>query len=157
MTRREIAPLQDDNLELAYDVDYAGEPLSSDADKPAADGALVIRLSCMRWLQEAGYPVEDITDIHQNVSVKADGEDSAHLVCKIETLSRPLPEADAAADGYTFWACSCPGFHYHRFPSLDEGESIEGVGECTHIETVRQSNRDVAGEGQAELGVVGDD
>ncbi len=157
MTRREIASLEDDCLELAYDVDYAGTPLSNDADKPAADGALILRLDCMRWMQEAAYPVENIMDVHTNVSVKHDDEDSAHVVCRIETLSRPLPEADAAADNYEFWACSCPGFHYHRFPKFDEGESIEAVGECTHIEAVRRSRREVAGEGQAQLGGVGDD
>lgn len=157
MTRRETAPLTDDHLELAYDVEYAGKPLSNDADKPAADGALVLRLACMRWLQEANYPVENITDIHQNVSVKRDGEDAAHVVCRIETLSRPIEDADVVEDGYEFWACSCKGFHYHKFPRLDEGESIESVGECTHIESVRRSCRGVAGRGQETLGRASDD
>lgn len=143
MTSRRVAPLKDDCLQIEYNPQRPGQTEYS-------DGALIARLDCMDWLQKAGYPVDDFTELHTGVSVKTDSDDSGYLVGRIETLSKPVEDADVAVDQYSFWACSCPGFHYHRFPDLDS-ESIEGVGECAHVERVRRKVRESAGEGQETI------
>lgn len=125
MTRRCTAELNDQCLDVRYDTELSGG---------------VVTLECFGWLRDAGYPVEAMTDVQTAVSIKDDADDDGYLVACIETLAKPTEEADVVEDTFKFWACSCPGFHYHAFPDLDAA-SITTVGECSHVEKVKRKHR----------------
>ena len=131
VTSRRVAELTTKCLTFEYDPQRPGQ-------YEYADGAIIARLDCMDWLQKAGYPVDAFEDVHAGVTVKADSEGSSYLVGRLETLTKPTEDADVAVDQHEFWACSCPDFHFRQFPDLEEGESIEGVGECPHVKAVRE-------------------
>lgn len=126
MTNRRTADLNDQCIAIRYDRELT---------------ALVAQPTCLAWLRNAGYPVENVADVQTAVSVKADDDDDGYLVARVETLSRPTEEADAAEDGFEFWACSCPGFHYHAFPDDLDEEFITTVGECSHVTKVKRKRR----------------
>lgn len=136
MASRRVAELTQTCLTLEYDPQRPGQ-------YEYADGAIIARLECMDWLQRAGYPVDDFTDVHAGVTVKQDDEDSSYLVGRLETLKRPTEQADVAVDQYEFWACSCPDFHYRQFPDLDADEGIESVGECPHVVSVAEGQETI--------------
>ncbi|SIS00054.1 hypothetical protein SAMN05421858_5091 [Haladaptatus litoreus] len=129
------ADLRDDCLDVRYD---------------AEQSAMVVQPEFVTWMQEAGYPVESL-EMEESVSVKPGEDNSGNLLFVVETLSRPVDEADAVADSFTFLGCSCPGFGYHRFPALDDGEPITAVGECSHVEAWRKRRRDERDDGQQPL------
>lgn len=105
-------------------------------------GAVVVYPDFVKWLREAGFPIEDLSQMEMSVSEKSGGDNSAHLLFEVETLKRPVDEADAVEDEFSFRACSCPDFHFRKFPRVDEGESITSVGECSHIEAWRKRQRE---------------
>lgn len=130
------AALDDDLLSIEYD-----RELSS----------LIVQPEFVNWMLDAGYAVENLSQLNESVSLKPGDDNSAHLLFNVETMSKPTEDADAVEDQFSFLACSCPGFHYHRFPDLSEGEPITAVGECSHIEKWRKRRRDSRDDGQAAL------
>lgn len=127
MSSRRVAELDDECLVVDHD--------------PMADPYSVqVRPMVFEWLRDAGYPVEDVLTVYTNVSLKTEGN-SGYLVMEIETMDKPVDEADATEDRTTMWVCSCPGYHYHRSPDFQNGEKPSDSGECSHIEKVRKKER----------------
>lgn len=133
------AEFRNDCLETIYDPEQS---------------AIVVQPDFVTWIRDAGYPVEDL-HMEESVSVKPGDDNTGNLLFEVKTLSKPTEDADAVADCFTFLGCSCPGFHYHRFPKLGDGEPITTVGECSHIEAWRKRRRDERADGQAALSEVG--
>lgn len=131
-----VAPLSDQCLRVSHD--------------PTSDEfAINLVPECFEWLRDSGHPIEGINTVYNAVSLKEDGN-TGYVVCEVETLEYPLDMADAAEDKTSLWVCSCPGFHYHRFPDLSENERPSQAGSCKHIERVKRKER-VAVEGQDTL------
>jgi len=143
MSRRRVARLADECLSVTH------EPTSDPY-------AVQVRPECFEWMRDAGHPVESIENVYNGVSVKERQDNAGYLVMEIETLEYPIDIADAAEDGVTLWVCSCPDYHYRRFPNLSDGERPSEAGECSHIEKVRRKERKATEpeEGQADLGEV---
>jgi len=55
-------------------------------------------LDVLSYLKTNGYPIDDTLEGHAVVSVKNQSENTGHLVLKIQTLTKPIDEADAIED-----------------------------------------------------------
>lgn len=120
MNRRRAAKLDDTCLTIEWDREE-----------------LTVIPECFSWMRDAGYPVEGITAVHNSVSVKDGKENTGYLVIEIETLRKPVDEADAVADKIDLLVCTCPGFHYSHFADLD-AEPITNTGNCPHTLALEQ-------------------
>jgi len=58
-------------------------------------------LDVSSYLKTSGYPIDDIIEAYAVVSVKNQSENTGHIVLKIQTLSKPIDEADAVEDQTT--------------------------------------------------------
>ncbi len=143
MSSRRVAELDDECLVVEHD--------------PQSDPyAVQVRPMYFEWLRDAGHPVEDVTTVYNNVSLKTEGN-SGYLVMEIVTLDFPLDIADATADQTKQWVCSCADFHYRKSPDLQDGERPSDSGTCAHIDRVKKKERQaVDDDSQASLGEVGD-
>lgn len=97
-----------------------------------------------------GYPIESIVEAHTAIHKKPDDEDTSHVVLKVETLSKPLDEADVAADTIQKYACDCKGFEYHYSTDLAENRIAEW-GVCPHIESVDPTIKAKSDDAQTSL------
>jgi len=100
-------------------------------------------------MRDNGYPVDQIVETH---TVKREDSETAHLVLKIETLSKPPthPDSDVVADTMTLWVCDCWAW---RGSSADvsEGQPLTECGTCPHTEAVDKSVRAANDESQEQL------
>jgi hypothetical protein len=109
-----------------------------------------IELDVWSYFYENGYPVEEIVEAHSIVHEKVDEENTAHIVLKIKTLSKPLDKADVAVDQTEMYCCDCGRFQYHENADLEE-QLITEWGHCHHIESVDKSLKAESDSNQREL------
>lgn len=101
------------------------------------------------WVDN-GYPVNGLVEAHTAVSRKKDSDDTGHIVMKIETLERPLSEADVVKDQTTEWVCSCPAYQYHCNVDLTNKRLSEWR-PCKHIKAIAKAEKAKADENQRSL------
>jgi len=107
-------------------------------------------IDVVSYLSTHGYPIDDILEAHAVVSVKTETENSGHLVLKVQTLSKPIDEADAVNDQMTQWLCDCRDFQFNRSVDLDE-RKLREWGSCKHIQEVSKSQRAAEDRNQLSL------
>lgn len=112
--------------------------------------SLCVNLDVFSYFYEFGYPVDEILEAHSAVNVKTDDENTGHLVVRIQTLSKPIDQADAAVDQIEKWACDCGSYQYHVSVDLEE-QSITDWGHCKHVKAVDPSVRAKNDPDQSEL------
>jgi hypothetical protein len=110
-----------------------------------------IELQTFAYLQTHGYPINEIREAYAVVSEKADADDTGHIVLQVQTLSKPMGEADAVADRTTEWVCDCRDYQYNQSVDLAE-RALSAWGSCKHIKEVSKSEKAVADERQSQLG-----
>jgi len=99
----------------------------------------VLELDVFSYFYDHGFPVESIEEAHAVVNEKAEKENTAHLVVKIETLRKPLDIADLAIDGgFKMFACDCRAYQFHHSVDLED-KNITNWGECKHIDEVKSA------------------
>lgn len=113
---------------------------SDSRDKP-------IELDLFSYWADHGYPVESIEEAHAVVNEKSEGENTAHIVVKIETLSKPLELADVAADQMTMWACDCKDYQFNQGVDLSE-RTLDEWGSCKHVQAVSKVEKAKADSNQ---------
>lgn len=111
-----------------------------------------IRLEVFSYLNTHGYPVDEIVEAHSAVSMKKDPrkEDTGHIVLKIQTLEKPLGQADAVADQTTEWVCDCKDYKFTRSVDL-ESRALAEWEPCKHIKEVSKSEKARTDERQNQL------
>lgn len=114
-----------------------------DTDKP-------VWLDVWNYWNSNGYPVESIVEAHTAVHKKTDDEDTAHVVLKVETLSKPIDEADVAVDTIEVYCCDCKGYQFHYSTDLEDNR-IASWGVCPHIEAVDPTIKAAKDENQTSL------
>lgn len=92
-------------------------------------------LDVFNYWVDNGYPIDSLLGAHSVVHKKQDSEDTAHVVLKVQTLSKPKDMADIVADETTMYACDCKGYQYHYSVDLDE-KRLPDWGYCPHIDAV---------------------
>jgi len=95
-------------------------------------------LDVFNYLRTNGYPIDDILEGHAVVSVKRQAENTGHLVLKIQTLSKPIDEADAIEDQTTEWVCDCKDYQFNQSVDLEK-KRLANWGMCKHIRGVNKS------------------
>jgi len=107
-------------------------------------------IDVVSYLSTHGYPIDDILEAYAVVSVKTEAENAGHLVIKVQTLSKPIDEADAVDDQMVQWLCDCRDFQFNR--SVDLGErKLREWGSCKHIQEVSKSQRAAEDRNQLSL------
>jgi hypothetical protein len=101
------------------------------------------------WIDN-GYPVNGVVEAHTVVSRKEEAEDTGHIVMQVETLERPLSEADVVEDQTTEWCCSCPAYQYHCNVDL-ENKRLSEWRSCKHIKSIAKAEKAKADDNQREL------
>jgi len=114
-----------------------------DTDKP-------VWFDVWNYWNAHGYPIESIKEAHSVVHEKPNGENTAHVVVKVETLNKPLNRADVAVDTIDLWACDCGRFQFHESVDLEDYKLPEW-GNCHHIEACEKSVRAANDEQQETL------
>lgn len=114
------------------------------------EGEKLLELDVWSYWYNNGFPVEEILEAYSVVHEKPHDEDTAHIVVKVETLSRPIDEADIVADSTTVWACDCGRFAYHENVDLED-TSVTEWGHCHHIESCEKSIKAQNDENQRRL------
>jgi len=107
-------------------------------------------IDVVSYLSTHGYPIDDILEAYAVVSVKTEAENSGHLVLKVQTLSKPIDEADAVDDQMIQWLCDCRDFQFNRSVDLDE-RKLREWGSCKHIQEVSKSQRAAEDRNQLSL------
>jgi len=74
-------------------------------------------LDVTSYLRTNGYPINDMIAAYAVVSAKNQTKDTGHLVLKIQTLSKPIDEADAIKDQTIKWICILSWFGLHAYGS----------------------------------------
>jgi hypothetical protein len=100
----------------------------------------MVPLEVLSYWTDNGYPVNDIVEAHTVVSHKQEKEADGYLVLKVETLERPLSEADVVEDQTTEWVCSCPAFSFHHNVDLENRRLAEWE-PCKHCRKVMDKSR----------------
>jgi len=95
-------------------------------------------LDVTSYLRTNGYPIDDIIEAYAVVSVKNQSENTGHLVLKIQTLSKPIDEADAVQDQTTKWICDCKDYQFNQSVDLEK-KRLADWGTCKHIREVNKS------------------
>jgi hypothetical protein len=107
-------------------------------------------IDVVSYLSTHGYPIDDILEAYAVVSVKTETENSGHLVLKVQTLSKPIDEADAIDDQMIQWLCDCRDFQFNQSVDLDE-RKLREWGSCKHIQEVSKSQRAAEDRNQLSL------
>ena len=107
-------------------------------------------IDVVSYLSTHGYPIDDILEAHAVVSVKTEAENAGHLVIKVQTLSKPIDEADAVDDQMIQWLCDCRDFQFNRSVDLEE-RKLREWGSCKHIQEVSKSQRAAEDRNQLSL------
>lgn len=90
----------------------------------------------------------EITETWISGTIKPGDDDSAHVVAVVQHLTAPIDEVDLVdAERRETHICSCPGFYYHKY---DEDVGAK-VGDCRHVERVKQERRVNLPDEQATL------
>jgi len=116
-----------------------------------ADGRIVAEPSFVGYLREHGYPIDGVSDM---TTVKRPDSDTAHLVCKVETLKHPTthPDCDAVADTLTLPVCDCWSYR-SATPDVGDGETLAGATpSCPHTTAAYRTERAANDEQQDTLG-----
>jgi hypothetical protein len=108
-----------------------------------------IEIEVFSYLYDNGYPVDDIEEAHAVVSEKKE-ENTGHIVLRIQTLTKPLNEADATTDQTTKWVCDCKAFQFHHSVDLEE-RYLSEWDSCKHINAVSKVKKAQADENQDTL------
>jgi len=95
-------------------------------------------LDVCSYIKTNGYPVDDILEAYAVISVKKHTDNSGHLVLKIQTLSKPIDQADAVADQTVKWICDCKDYQFNKWVDLEKKE-LADWGSCKHIREVSKS------------------
>ena len=95
-------------------------------------------LDVSSYLKTDGYPIDDIIEAYAVVSVKNQSENTGHLVLKIQTLTKPIDEADAVEDQTTKWICDCKDYQFNKWVDLEK-KRLADWGTCKHIREVSKS------------------
>lgn len=114
------------------------------ADDPNDGLQLNIQTKSMSWLNENGFP----TDVVGGYSVISDS-DSGYLVLEVETLQKPIKQADAVEDETTIYVCTCPHFRYRCVP--DEITNLKQIQSCKHILKAVRTEQAVNDDSQQTL------
>jgi hypothetical protein len=109
-----------------------------------------IELEVWNYWAEHGYPVESIIEAYSAVHSKVDDKDTAHVVLKVETLSKPLDKADVAVDQTEIYCCDCKGYQYHYSVDLEDSSVVEWDS-CPHIEAIDKTVKAQADDQQDTL------
>ena len=107
-------------------------------------------IDVVSYLSTHGYPIDDILEAHAVVSVRTEAENAGHLVIKVQTLSKPIDEADAVDDQMIQWLCDCRDFQFNRSVDLEE-RKLREWGSCKHIQEVSKSQRAAEDRNQLSL------
>jgi len=107
-------------------------------------------IDVVSYLSTHGYPIDDILEAYAVVSVKTETENSGHLVIKVQTLSKPINEADAVDDQMIQWLCDCRDFQFNRSVDLEK-KRLADWGRCKHIREVNKSAKAEADNKQNTL------
>jgi len=107
-------------------------------------------IDVVSYLSTHGYPIDDILEAYAVVSVKTEAENTGHLVIKVQTLSKPIDEADAVDDQMVQWLCDCRDFQFNRSVDLEE-RKLREWGSCKHIQEVSKSQRAAEDRNQLSL------
>jgi len=107
-------------------------------------------IDVVSYLSTHGYPIDDILEAYAVVSVKTEIENSGHLVLKVQTLSKPIDEADAIDDQMIQWLCDCRDFQFNQSVDLDE-RKLREWGSCKHIQEVSKPQRAAEDRNQLSL------
>jgi hypothetical protein len=112
-----------------------------------------IQLEVFSYLNTHGYPVDEIVEAYSVTSMKKDPQkdDTGHIVLQVQTLSKPMGEADAVADRTTEWVCDCKDYQFNKSIDL-ESRALAEWDSCKHIKEVSKSEKAVADERQSQLG-----
>jgi len=114
-----------------------------DTEQFGSDG---VELEVFSYLYDNGYPVDSIEEAHAVVSEK-DKDNTGHIVLKIQTLRKPLKEADATTDQTTKFVCDCKAFQFHHSVDLEE-RYLSEWDSCKHINAVSKVEKAKADENQ---------
>lgn len=95
-------------------------------------------LDVCSYIKTNGYPVDDILEAYAVISVKKDTDNAGHLVLKIQTLSKPIDQADAVVDQTVKWICDCKDYQFNKWVDLGKKE-LADWGSCKHIREVSKS------------------
>jgi len=95
-------------------------------------------LDVTSYLKTNGYPINDMIAAYAVVSVKNQTKDTGHLVLKIQTLSKPIDEADAIKDQTIKWICDCKDYQFNQSVDLEK-KRLADWGTCKHIREVNKS------------------
>jgi hypothetical protein len=107
-------------------------------------------IDVVSYLSTYGYPIDDILEAYAVVSVKTEAENTGHLVIKVQTLSKPIDEADAVDDQMVQWLCDCRDFQFNRSVDLEK-KRLADWGRCKHIQEVNKSAKAEADNKQNTL------
>ena len=95
-------------------------------------------------IKQWNQPLEDMENSNRNPEVlemhavpSNSRPDMAHLVKKLEVLTKPFEQADVAADTTTVWVCSCENFQYERWPSDGSIPDLETLPQCRHCNELK--------------------
>lgn len=125
-------------------------PLDLDQFQTVKDGETCLNLSVWSYWADHGYPVEAITGAWTVINDKVEDINTSHIVVKVETLEKPLDEADVAADGTELYACDCRDYQYNRSVDLQERYLTEWD-DCKHIRAVSREAKANADDNQQTL------
>jgi len=94
-------------------------------------------LDVFSYLKTNGYPINGILEAYSVVSVKTYEKNMGHIIMNIQTLSKPIDEADAVDDQMNKWICDCKDYQFNRSVDLEE-KTLADWGKCKHIRSVRK-------------------
>lgn len=83
-------------------------------------------------------PLDDLQNDNRKPEVKAEWaipsssrQDMAHVVRKVECLTKPFKDADVVEDRITLFVCTCEDFQYNQWNNtVPELESFTGCKHC---------------------------
>jgi hypothetical protein len=125
-------------------------PLDVDQLTTAKDSDRPIELSVFAYWADHGFPVEAINEAYSVINRKVDGENTAHVVLNVDTLSKPINRADVAVDQMTKWCCDCRDYQYNRGVDLTERTLTEWE-PCKHIQACSKAAKAKADDNQQTL------
>lgn len=95
-------------------------------------------------LKQYDVPLDDLENDNRKPEVKAEWAipsssrpDMAHVVRKVECLSKPFKDADAVEDQIVVYLCTCESFQYDKWSKDNTVPELESFSGCKHCRVLK--------------------